>query len=121
MCLSASQWALLVRAWTGQTAEPSRDLSVHGRRAYAGGAGGDARSEFYYSVHGARATEGVASSQRKSLSVHGGEGPGRGAFLLKPSGTAVLLSEMAPGVITPGDSWRCAPFVLEHCWVSHSG
>ena len=90
---------------------------MHGRRAFAGGAG-DAGREFYYSVHGARAPERGASSRQFS-SVHGGEGPNPGAFLLKPSGTAVMLSEMAPGVATPGDSWRCAPASAASSGVVH--
>ncbi len=63
--------------------EPERDLSVRGGRRYL--AGSSARE--FYSVHG--------SSKAAP-------------FLLKPSGTAVLLSEMAPNGSTPDGSWRCA-------------
>ena len=63
--------------------EPERDLSVRGGRRYL--AGSSARD--FYTVHG---TSKAAP------------------FLLKPSGTAVLLSEMAPNGSTPDSSWRCA-------------
>ncbi|CAL8466722.1 g6258 [Coccomyxa elongata] len=65
----------------GQTMEPERDLSVRGGRRYL--AGSSARD--FYTVHG---TSKAAP------------------FLLKPSGTAILLSEMAPNGSTPDSSWR---------------
>lgn len=55
----------------GQTAEPERDLSVRGGRQYTTSKVGN-----YYTVHG--------TSQAMP-------------FLLKPSGTAILLSEVSSG------------------------
>ena len=43
-------------------------------------------------------------SMRGWSSVHGASRANQ--YLLKPSGTALMLSEMAPGVTTPDDSWR---------------
>ena len=37
-------------------------------------------------------------------SVHGASRAKQ--YLLKPSGTALMLSEMAPGLSSPDDSWR---------------
>lgn len=67
----------------GQTMEPERDLSVRGGRRYTMGSVNSTRD--FYTVHG---TSKAAP------------------FLLKPSGTAILLSEMDPNMAD--DSWRCA-------------
>ena len=51
-------------------------------------------------------------SMRGWSSVHGASRANQ--YLLKPSGTALMLSEMAPGVTTPDDSWRlpCLPTIM---------
>ncbi len=63
--------------------EPERDLSVRGGRQYTMGSVNSTRD--FYTVHG---TSKAAP------------------FLLKPSGTAILLSEMDSTVAD--SSWRCA-------------
>ena len=67
----------------GETREQERDISVRSGRRYKGS---------------------NIDSMRGWSSVHGASRANQ--YLLKPSGTALMLSEMAPGVTTPDDSWR---------------
>ena len=74
---------LIPRNPAGETREQDRDISVRSGRRYKGS---------------------NIDSMRGWSSVHGASRANQ--YLLKPSGTALMLSEMAPGVTTPDDSWR---------------
>lgn len=69
--------------YAGVTRTQDKDMSVRSGRMYFGNNVDDMRG--WSSVHGA--------SRAKQ-------------YLLKPSGTALMLSEMAPGLSSPDDSWR---------------
>ena len=67
----------------GVTREQDKDISVRSGRMYHGN---------------------DVDNMRGWSSVHGGSRASKG--LLKPSGTALNLSDMAPTMSTPDDSWR---------------
>ena len=67
----------------GVTRTQDKDMSVRSGRMYFGNDVDNMRG--WSSVHGA--------SRAKQ-------------YLLKPSGTALMLSEMAPDLSSPDDSWR---------------